>query len=103
MSACISYNGEFSEHQYAGNVDTPIEQRYVCGRCLALDDDAMLTEIERLEGDLAVAVHEATTARRLLRIARAAHAVDHDLLAAASAALVEIAAPVQPEETQQHG
>jgi len=59
VSTCISHNGEFSEHVYQVGGGAA----FLCKRCWMFDDDAAMEEINRLEGDLAVAVHEATEAR----------------------------------------
>jgi hypothetical protein len=92
-----------------------------CENCANLLDQlyAGNCEQERTEGDLAVAVQEATEARAAFRVARAVRSHDHGLLIAVDAALraddqaaLKVAhaqqlitdawaAPVQPEETQQ--
>lgn len=77
--------------------------------------DGLLAEIERTEGDLAVAIHEAMTARAALaerdREAEASAArwramAEPEVWADPRAGLPPLAAglwrPVQPEETQQH-
>lgn len=80
----------------------------------------LLVEIDRLEGDLAVAVHEATTARAAVQRVREAlrtretelhEAIPPSLRSSAIASgsvkvttgeiYAALAAPVQPEETQQ--
>ena len=41
MSSCISRHGEYSEHT--------LNDLYVCTYCSALDEDAMIAEVERLK------------------------------------------------------
>lgn len=91
MSTCISHNGEFSEHVYQIGGGAA----FLCKRCWAFDDDAAMEEIDRLEGDLAIAVHEATEARAAL--------AERDREAEASAARWRalVAAPVQPERDEE--
>lgn len=59
MSACISREGEYSEHQIPATDHPYLEERYwpwVCGRCGVLNDEALLSELERLrEGVKALA------------------------------------------------
>lgn len=46
MSKCISINGEYSEHE-------PSNQEFVCGRCFAFDEDAVVAEVDSLRQKLA--------------------------------------------------
>jgi len=46
MSKCISINGEYSEHE-------PSNQEFVCGRCFAFDEDAVMAEVDSLRYQLA--------------------------------------------------
>jgi len=45
VSACISWHGEYGEHEH-GTAD--VHEEFICSRCGAFDEDAALAEIERL-------------------------------------------------------
>jgi len=100
VSTCISHNGEFSEHVYQLGGGAA----FSCKRCWMFDEEAAMEEIDRLEGDLAVAVREATTARAVLAAVEAALASSEQAVWKVAYAQQHIidayhaAAPVQPEE-----
>jgi hypothetical protein len=42
MSACISSEGEYSDHEISA------EFEFVCNRCFSFDEDAAVAEVRRL-------------------------------------------------------
>ena len=53
MSTCISWHGEYSEHEHGPG---GIEDEFTCARCGVFDELAALAEIERLRCEVKTAI-----------------------------------------------